>query len=273
MLSWRASCSELDLSLLSSSVGKWLTNRLTEPIRPAEAVLEWFQTRDEVIVMLLVSANADSQHVSYKLRANYLEVKERGISLIQADLPFPVQVEDSNWQFGKDLAAIAMHTCCMLPASIVQSKLESLHPRESHMWHHLSKMNLWHLLTSVCFGSCRWVPGTEGYISHTPESQRWFWICGLAPLQNISVVYDSVAIICSCPAVSFCLLDTHLVSMTGAWGRVLWFPELAVYLYSLKLHHVQRQGDSCDLHLRLQDAIVVCCQAEANCHRINQESD
>jgi len=142
VLSWRASCSELDLSLLSSSVGKWLTNRLTEPIRPAEAVLEWFQTRDEVIVMLLVSANADSQHVSYKLRANYLEVKERGISLIQADLPFPVQVEDSNWQFGKDLAAIAMHTCCMLPASIVQSKLESLHPRESHMWHHLSKMNL-----------------------------------------------------------------------------------------------------------------------------------
>ncbi|DBA70741.1 hypothetical protein WJX79_008570 [Trebouxia sp. C0005] len=66
-----------------------------------EAVLEWFQTLDEVIVLLLVSANADSQHVSYKLKSNHLEVKERGVSLIQADLPFPVQVEESNWQFDE----------------------------------------------------------------------------------------------------------------------------------------------------------------------------
>ena len=85
-------------------------------------------------------------------------------------------------------------------------------------------------------------------------------------------LWQSSAVVFPSAAVSFCLVDTHLVSMTGAWGRVLWFPELAVYLYSLKLHHVQRQGDSCDLHLRLQDAIVVCCQAEANCHRTKQES-
>lgn len=51
--------------------------------------------------MLLVSANADSQHINYKLMATHLEVKERGLTLVQADLPFPVQVDDSNWQFGK----------------------------------------------------------------------------------------------------------------------------------------------------------------------------
>jgi len=98
--------------------------------------------------LLLVSANAESQHVSYKLKSNHLEVKERGVSLIQADLPFPVQVEESNWQFGKDPAAVAahqeyvLHSCCMLPASIMQLQLVSLHPRQSHMWHHLSKMPL-----------------------------------------------------------------------------------------------------------------------------------
>jgi len=98
--------------------------------------------------LLLVSANADSQHVSYKLKSNHLEVKERGVSLIQAELPFPVQVEDSNWQFGKNAAAIAAHqeyalyACCMLPASIMQPKLVSLHPRHRHMWCHWSKTAL-----------------------------------------------------------------------------------------------------------------------------------
>jgi len=86
--------------------------------------------------LLLVSANAESQHVSYKLKSNHLEVKERGISLIQADLPFPVQVEESNWQFGKDPAAHqehVLHACYMLPAGIIQPKLVSLHPRYGHM--------------------------------------------------------------------------------------------------------------------------------------------
>ena len=37
----------------------------------------------------------------YKLKPTHLEVKENGVTLVQADLPFPVQVEDSNWQFGE----------------------------------------------------------------------------------------------------------------------------------------------------------------------------
>lgn len=51
--------------------------------------------------MLLVSASANSQHISYKLTATHLDVKERGLILIQADLPFPVQVDDSNWQLDE----------------------------------------------------------------------------------------------------------------------------------------------------------------------------
>jgi len=64
-------------------------------------VLDWFQTEEEIIIYLTVSANADTHHVQYKLKSTYLEVRERGVSLIQAHLPHPVQVDGSNWQFGE----------------------------------------------------------------------------------------------------------------------------------------------------------------------------
>ena len=86
-------------------LGSLLAHQLTiAPIPPAEAVLDWYQTTDEVIIMLLVSANAQSQHVQYKLTPTHLEITEQGISLIRATLPHPVQVEDSNWQFGKSVS-------------------------------------------------------------------------------------------------------------------------------------------------------------------------
>lgn len=92
------------------------------------------------------------------------------------------------------------------------------------------KMDLWHLLTSADFGFCRWVPRTKGYNNHTPESQWWFWICRLAPLQDTSVVHNFVVIICSCLSQHSCIcLNTELVHIWSAsWGHVLGFPECAV---------------------------------------------
>ncbi len=53
------------------------------------------------MIMLLVSAAANVQHIDYKLKPTYLEVREKNITLIRANLPFPVQVDNSDWQFGE----------------------------------------------------------------------------------------------------------------------------------------------------------------------------
>ena len=79
-----------------------LRRRLTRPTGPADAPqIAWSQTQEEVTIWISISADVKKQHIGFKLTSTQIEVEVQDAPVLAGPLPFAVQPDDSNWQFGK----------------------------------------------------------------------------------------------------------------------------------------------------------------------------